>query len=181
MFATNRKRHIPPQRGGCAVPVLRNDWTVSRVLYQTTIYLGPASPQGSCHHRDARGSAYVPYGCCFRQGLHSRKVASALVSSYLAFPSLPLSRRFLSVALSLGSPPAAVSSYSVSVKPGLSSGSPCRLSRRRMFHSFSQEVYHIPGALARKIISTVSAPTAAAAKSAVPSRRAGPIPRHRRP
>jgi len=57
----------------------------------------------------------VPYGCCFEQGLHSRKVASALVSSYLAFPSLPLSRRFLSVALSLGSPPAAVSSYSVSV------------------------------------------------------------------
>jgi len=31
----------------------------------------------------------VPYGCCFKQGLHSRKVASALVSSYLAFPSLP--------------------------------------------------------------------------------------------
>ena len=108
-------------------------------------------------------------------------VSTPSVSSYLAFPSLPLSRRFLSVALSLGSPPAAVSSYSVSVKPGLSSGSPCRLSRRRMFHSFSQEVYHIPGALARKIISTVSAPTAAAAKSAVPSRRAGPIPRHRRP
>ena len=82
----------------------------------------------------------VPYGCCFEQGLHSRKVASALVSSYLAFPSLPLSRRFLSVALSLGSPPAAVSSYSVSVKPGLSSGSPCGLSRRRMFHSFSKRV-----------------------------------------
>ena len=138
MFATNRKRHIPPQRGGCAVPVLRNDWTVSRVLYQTTIYLGPASPQGSCHHRDARGSAYVPYGCCFRQGLHSRKVASALVSSYLAFPSLPCkARRFLSVALSLGSPPAAVSSCYASVKPGLSSGSSCELSRRRMFHSFS--------------------------------------------
>ena len=45
-----------------------------------------------------------------------------------------------SVALSLGSPPAAVSSYSVSVKPGLSSGSPCGLSRRRMFHSFSKRV-----------------------------------------
>src|SRR5699024_12522751 len=64
---------------------------------------------------------HVPYGCCFRQGLHSRKVASALVSSYLAFPSLPRkTRRFLSVALSLGSPPAAVSSCHASVKPGLS-------------------------------------------------------------
>lgn len=67
-------------------------------------------------------------------------VTTPSVSSYLAFPSLPLSRRFLSVALSLGSPPAAVSSYSVSVKPGLSSGSPCGLSRRRMFHSFSKRV-----------------------------------------
>ena len=66
-----------------------------------------------------------------------RKVASALVSSYLAFPSLPCkARRFLSVALSLGSPPAAVSSCYASVKPGLSSGSSCELSRRRMFHSF---------------------------------------------
>ena len=31
--------------------------TVSRVLYQTTIYLVLASPQGSRHHRDARDSA----------------------------------------------------------------------------------------------------------------------------
>ena len=83
---------------------------------------------------------------CFLFGLASGGVYRALtvtsqaVSSYLAFPSLPLSRRFLSVALSLGSPPAAVSSYSVSVKPGLSSGSPCGLSRRRMFHSFSKRV-----------------------------------------
>ena len=41
--------------------------------------------------------------------------ASALpwkrVSSYLAFPPLPLSRRFISVALSLESPPADVISY----------------------------------------------------------------------
>ncbi len=33
------------------------------------------------------------------------------VSSYLAFPSLPLARRFISVALSLGSPPADVIRY----------------------------------------------------------------------
>lgn len=54
---------------------------------------------------------------------HARDVASnrvcaasrspeRLVSSYLAFPPLPLARRFFSVALSLGSPPAAVSRYS---------------------------------------------------------------------
>src|SRR5699024_2784897 len=92
---------------------------------------------------------HVPYGCCFRQGLHSRKVASALVSSYLAFPSLPRkTRRFLSVALSLGSPPAAVSSCHASVKPGLSSGSSCELSRRRMFHSFSIQYTTKPPCLA---------------------------------
>ena len=48
------------------------------------------------------------------------------MSSYLAFPPLPDNQkmigRLLSVALSLGSPPAAVSRYSCSVEPGLSSG-----------------------------------------------------------
>ena len=39
-------------------------------------------------------------------------VSHALVGSYPAFPSLPPKRRYLSVALSLGSPPAAVSRYS---------------------------------------------------------------------
>ncbi len=38
-------------------------------------------------------------------------VSTPSVSSYLAFPSLPQKRRFISVALSLGSPPAAVSRY----------------------------------------------------------------------
>ena len=44
------------------------------------------------------------------------------MSSYLAFPPLPgKSRRYFSVALSLGSPPAAVSRYSCPVELGLSS------------------------------------------------------------
>ena len=51
-----------------------------------------------------------------------RKLPSALVRSYRTFPPLPAQgRRFLSVALSLGSPPAAVSSYRSLEEPGLSS------------------------------------------------------------
>jgi len=38
-------------------------------------------------------------------------VSTRSVSSYLAFPPLPFSRRYISVALSLGLPPAAVSRY----------------------------------------------------------------------
>ena len=49
------------------------------------------------------------------------------VSSYLAFPPLPVNdRRYISVALSLGSPPAAVSRYPCPVEPGLSSGAAFR-------------------------------------------------------
>lgn len=45
-----------------------------------------------------------------------------LVSSYLAFPSLPDKiRRYISVALSLGLPPAVVNRYSRFTEPGLSS------------------------------------------------------------
>ena len=54
-------------------------------------------------------------------------VSHTLVSSYLAFPPLPASRRYLSVALSLGSPPAAVSRYSCPVELGLSSDTRFRL------------------------------------------------------
>ena len=49
-------------------------------------------------------------------------VSTPSVSSYLAFPPLPgKSRRYFSVALSLGSPPAAVSRYSCPEELGLSS------------------------------------------------------------
>src|SRR5699024_11993625 len=55
--------------------------------------------------------------------LCSSDLASALVSSYLAFPSLPRpkARRSISVALSLGSPPAAVSSRSEERRVGIES------------------------------------------------------------
>lgn len=66
-------------------------------------------------------SKSLPIRSCSRWGLHSRKVASALVSSYLTFPPLPssycythLHRRFwryLSVALSLESPPLGVTQH----------------------------------------------------------------------
>ena len=48
-------------------------------------------------------------------------VTGVSVSSYLAFPSLPHKRRFISVALSRGSPQADVIRYPCPVKPGLSS------------------------------------------------------------
>ena len=54
--------------------------------------------------------------------MQGRQVPLTPVSSYLAFPPLPApSRRYISVALSLGLPPAAVSRYSCPVEPGLSS------------------------------------------------------------
>ena len=53
----------------------------------------------------------VPCGVAPDRVYMAREVTSASVSSYLAFPSLPLIRRFISVALSLRSPSAAVSRY----------------------------------------------------------------------
>ncbi len=53
-----------------------------------------------------------PYPSCTGWGLHHGRVTRPWVSSYLAFPSLPDQvRRYLSVALSLESPPPAVSRH----------------------------------------------------------------------
>lgn len=60
-----------------------------------------------------------------RVGFTSRIVAKLRVSSYLAFPSLPLARRFLSVALSLKSPSPGVTRHSCPVMLGLSSNISC--------------------------------------------------------
>jgi len=97
--------------------------SISRVLYKTTIFLGCASPHSSSRLGGARkgtrcpGRALLPV-----RFTEPRKLPSALVRSYRTFPPLPAqSRRFLSVALSLGSPPAAVSSYRSLEEPGLSS------------------------------------------------------------
>jgi hypothetical protein len=52
-----KKAHLHQKTDVLLQKQRKNDWTVSRVLYQTTIYLVLASPQGSRHHRDARDSA----------------------------------------------------------------------------------------------------------------------------
>ena len=59
-----------------------------------------------------RAAAYAFIASCIRWGLQHGQVAKPWVSSYLAFPSLPGSPgRYLSVALSLESPPPAVSRH----------------------------------------------------------------------
>ena len=66
--------------------------SISRVLYSIIIYLGPLLPGGSSDlplGRDEPSLFKARSWSCSGWGLQSRKVASALVSSYLAFPSLP--------------------------------------------------------------------------------------------
>ena len=108
--------------------------SVSRVLYSAVIYLGRALPQRLGATSAGQPSRHdVPPRCCFGQGLHNDGVSPALVSSYLAFPPLRRQKndsRLFSVALSLGSPPAAVSRCPCSVKPGLSSDRAFRRSDR---------------------------------------------------
>ena len=58
----------------------------------------------------------IPTWSCSEWGLHSRLVTLSLVSSYLTFPSLPNTkinvRRYISVALSLESPPLGITQHS---------------------------------------------------------------------
>ena len=75
---------------------LKSQWisyatkSISRVLYLTIIYLGLLLPVGSSDTNGKRnGPPLDASQSCSRWGLHSRKVANALVSSYLAFPPLP--------------------------------------------------------------------------------------------
>lgn len=114
--------------------------TVSRILCRALCARegnlsgpGVAAPalgqKAACHLWGAQG-ARVPRVLLPAGFTMARKVASAPVSSCLAFPSLPSahtplararSGRSVSVALSLGLPPAAVSSCRSLMKPGLSS------------------------------------------------------------
>ena len=81
--------------------------SVSRVLYWATIYLDISSPICSSDYMKRDGQPHLlPYQSCTGWGLQGGQVAKPPVSSYLAFPSLPRhARRFISVALSLESPP----------------------------------------------------------------------------
>ncbi len=104
---------------------------VSRVLYPlawvATIYLCHALPQGSelppaaIGSAGSRGTCVPPKGVASDRVYRASHVTAGSVSSYLAFPSLPLSRRFISVALSRRSPSADVIRYPSPMKPGLSS------------------------------------------------------------
>jgi len=82
--------------------------SISGVLYSIIIYLGCQLPDTSSDLTRERGGQpqCSSIRSCSRWGLPSQTVACLLVSSYLAVPSLPgCSWRFISVVLSLGSPP----------------------------------------------------------------------------
>ena len=85
---------------------IRMSNTISRVLYQTIIYLGLLLPAGSSNLPGTRRAAVS-----FLFGLASDGVYTAIsvtrdaVSSYLTFSPLPENWRFFSVALAWESPP----------------------------------------------------------------------------
>ena len=78
--------------------------SVSRVLSWMIIYLGHLLPNSSSDTtREHIGPMHFssPIWSCSRWGLHSHTVASVLVSSYLAFPPLPLNNLIFSGGISL--------------------------------------------------------------------------------
>ena len=117
---------------------------VSRVLFfhkeVMTIYLGRRLPGASSDlTRERNGpSHYSSIRSCSEWGLPSQPVTWLLVSSYLAFPPLPVPfcghRRYLSVALSLESPPLGITS-TCPAELGLSSGPAFRHSDPRSRHT----------------------------------------------
>ncbi len=75
----------------------------------------------------------------------ARSVATAAVVSYTAFPPLPAySRRFISVALSLESPPPDVIRHPCPVEPGLSSPGPFRFCQPRSHTLLAVNLINIP-------------------------------------
>gem|GEM_PF-6057187 len=93
-----------------AVPICASK-SISGVLYSIIIYLGCQLPDTSSDLTRERGGQpqCSSIRSCSRWGLPSQTVTCLLVSSCLTVPPLPenedRSRRFISVALSLGSPP----------------------------------------------------------------------------
>ena len=96
--------------------------SISRVLSSTAIYLDPGLLLGSSHLLGTAGPA-----CCPTHGVAPDRVYStpmfpwggcALTAPF--HPYLPGGRRYLSVALVLGSPPAGVTRYPcpAAVRPG---------------------------------------------------------------
>ena len=86
-----------------------------------TAWLGGDPPAAIGTPAGRRGTKVPPKGVASDRVYMASHVTAGSVSSYLAFPSLPLARRFISVALSLRSPSADVIRYPSPTKPGLSS------------------------------------------------------------
>lgn len=82
-------------------------------VFQTAIYLGPLLPTASCDFFETERAAPWSLFVLLRVGFTgTRDVTAAAVGSYPTFPSLPKRiRRSISVALSLESPPPAVSRH----------------------------------------------------------------------
>ena len=93
--------------------------TVSRVLSWMVIYLGRLSPDASSRPFGRCRTSLASHSSVAPDGVYSARMSPyRRVSSYLAFPPLPAkSRRYLSVALSLESPPQAVSLHPVLWSP----------------------------------------------------------------
>ncbi len=89
---------------------------ISRVLSCAEIYLGESLPKRSSRHYNTPAEQTLTHCTirrCIGYGLHVHTVTCMTVSSYLTFPPLPEInlRRYISVALALRSPSAAVGSY----------------------------------------------------------------------
>ena len=85
----------------------------SSVVGRSSIY-SPRRREALAISLEARRAAVsLLIGSCIGWGLQRNRVATARVSSYLAFPALPGQKpgRYISVALSLESPPPAVSRH----------------------------------------------------------------------
>ena len=99
--------------------------SVSRVLCFAAIYLDPPLPMGSSRLPGTAGPAICPSTALLRieftAPFRLRTMGELLPRlSTLTAPAKPL-RRYISVALVLGSPPAGVTRYPCPMKPGLSS------------------------------------------------------------
>ena len=108
------QRKNPPISGDFVFNIVSQ--SVSRVLsFKTVIYLKHISLYVFSHLPGRRRASLTSsIRCCSEWGLQHASVAGAWVSSYLAFPPLPFSRRYISVALSLKSP-----SQGVTLHPAL--------------------------------------------------------------
>ena len=122
--------------------ILNASVTISRVLYWTVIYPGRASPRGSSDRGGRGGPPSCLHCILHRVGFTSPvcyQAAGELLPrlSILTAQSRSAARRFLSVALSLESPPPAVNRYPCPAVPGLSS---CPKACDRLFTSHPERI-----------------------------------------